>query len=115
MQIKGVGVDIVEVRRFRAILRAKNKRFLANNFSPLERAYCMSFRDAAPHFAGTFAAKEAVQKAMAKEVPSMAAIEIRRDKHGTPNVWTRGKRSARFLVSISHERSVACAVALKLV
>ena len=111
MDLTTIGIDIVEVKRLRTALRRKKERFFLTTFSAKERAYCLSFQDPAPHFAGTFAAKEAVQKALGTNSP--AEIEIRHDKSGRPIVWTNGKRST-IRISITHERSVACAVALRL-
>ena len=92
MSVKNVGVDVVEVKRFRHILRKKRDLFLQTTFSLHERDYCMSHADPATHFAGTFAAKEAVLKASGdRALPS--SIEIRRDKDGKPSVWRNGKRS----------------------
>ena len=55
-----VGVDIIEIKRFTPFKKDKNSRFLLNNFTSKERAYCFSYKDPLPHLAGTFAAKEAV-------------------------------------------------------
>ena len=64
MKISGIGIDIIEISRFRLVVRKGKNRFLENTFSEAERTYCFSYRDPAPHFAGTFAAKEAVEKAL---------------------------------------------------
>ncbi len=58
------GVDIVEVARIRAMLQEHGERFLKRCFTPEERVYCDSKADAAIHYAGRFAAKEAVFKAL---------------------------------------------------
>ena len=112
MRIRGVGVDVVSVARFRTLARTPTSRFMLNTFSERERAYCTAYKDAAPHFAGTFAAKEAVQKASGLFTLAPTAIEIRRTKEGKPEVWLRGVRSRSLLLSITHEKALACATAI---
>ena len=75
-----IGVDIVDVARFRRLDYSSSKRFYERVFTPKEIKYCLSYEDSAPHFAATFAAKEAVYKAMNKicEV-KLIEIEVLRD------------------------------------
>jgi phosphopantetheine--protein transferase-like protein len=113
MKRKGLGIDIVEVKRFASLEKAENNRFLANNFNQKELNYCLAFKDAATHLAGTFAAKEAVFKALGQKDLAMSLIEIRRGKTGQPTVWIKNKKQASILVSISHTTKVAMAVAIK--
>jgi len=68
-----------------------------------------SYKDPAPHFAGTFAAKEATRKATAK-YPRFSDVEVRRTKQGKPEIWVCGKRSRSLLVSITHTKTIACAI-----
>src|SRR3989344_262128 len=110
MKTSGIGIDAIEISRFRSALKSKKNRFIATTFSLGERAYCFSYGDPAPHFAGTFAAKEAVQKALERPT-DLRRIEIRRLKNGKPEVWLEGRRSA-IIVSITHNKTLACAVAL---
>ena len=109
-----VGVDLVEAKRFRPYCTARGRthRFVLKTFSKAERTYCFSFRDAAPHLAGTFAGKEAVQKATGIFSTPLTQLEIRRTTSGKPEVWVRGKRSRSISVSISHTKDVACAIVL---
>ena len=108
------GIDLIEVKRFKPYCtpHGRTSRFVLRTFSSAELAYCFSFRDPALHLAGTFAAKEAVQKACGTFSTPLVSLEIRRTRTGKPEVWVRGKRSRRLSVSISHTRDVACAVAL---
>ena len=103
-----IGVDVVEVGRF-ARLRA-HERFLANVFTKKERSYCQGFRDAAPHFAGTFAAKEAACKALGGR-DALTSFEIRRTKKGKPEIW-KNRKKLPLALSISHEGAYAVAVCL---
>ena len=111
MKIAGIGIDIVEIRRFRSLVGKKSNHFFERNFSELEQVYCRSYRDAAMHFAGTFAAKEAASKALGvKKFPYMA-LEIRRTKDGKPEVWKKN-RKIPVLVSITHTKELAIAFAV---
>ena len=63
MPIAGVGVDVVEIDRFAAVLE-RRPRLAERCFTPAEAAYCRSRRFPPQHFAARFAAKEAVGKAL---------------------------------------------------
>lgn len=112
MNIAGIGVDIVEVSRFRTVFKKKQTRFIDNTFSVGEQKYCYAYRDPAPHFAGMFAAKEAVRKATGDFSHALSVVEVRHTKTGKPEMWIKGKRSRSILVSITHTRSAACAVVI---
>lgn len=109
-----IGIDMVEIARFRHMESPAKEQFLQNTFSSIEREYCLSFADPAPHFAGTFAAKEAIKKAYGDDSVALSIFEIRREETGKPIVWVRGERSHRIIISITHTAETACAVALKL-
>lgn len=112
MDIRGLGIDSTSIARFRELLANRKDRFVMNTFSKAEQKYCFSFRDPAPHFAGTFAAKEAIRKATGNTKLPLNAMEIRREKTGRPQVWVRGKLSKLIHVSITHDENIASAVAL---
>ena len=115
MQAHAIGIDAVDIDRFHSILKKKKRsaRFFENTFSKDELHYCSAYKDSAPHFAGTFAAKEAVIKALGGMRASLSSLEIRREG-GKPVVWIAGKRSKKVVVSITHSRTLACAIALKM-
>ncbi len=104
-----VGVDIVDVERFRALL-VRSPRFADRFFTPDELSYCERAADPAVRLAGTFAAKEAVMKAVGL-TPAVAwtrRIEIVRESSGTPHAIVRDRSIA---VSISHDGAFAAAIA----
>lgn len=104
-----IGADIVEISRFRNL--GQGSRFLHRVFSERELTYCFSYADPAPHLAVTFAAKEAVLKAMRVSV-RMNDMEILRDETGAPSVEWIGTTKNRVAVSLSHSADIAAAVAL---
>jgi len=85
-----IGVDIVDVARFRQLDYFSGKRFHERVFTSREIEHCLSFRDPAPHFAANFAAKEAVYKAVNRFYDvKLNEIEVLRDKAGAPYVNLR--------------------------
>ena len=114
-----VGVDLIEIARVRRALERHGDGFRARCFTPAERAYCESKPNPAQHYAGRFAAKEAVGKAIGSGVHfTWREIEI----HGRPKPGVRlsGRTAAfarrvgagRIEVSMTHSRELAAAVAV---
>jgi holo-[acyl-carrier protein] synthase len=62
--ILGVGIDLIEIDRFKAALGRHEDRFVARVFTAGERKYCDSRAHRHAHYAARFAAKEAVLKAL---------------------------------------------------
>jgi len=115
-----IGVDIVEIDRFRRIIYSEHKSFYDDIFTPHEIEYCLSFKDSAKHFAATFAGKEAVYKALNKYLNiKLSEIEIIRDEKGAPHVHlkingddeVKNILSLEVRVSLSHTSSHAIAFA----
>ena len=59
----GLGVDIVDVERIKAMRKRQGDRFLQRVYTPTELDYCMKMKYPDQHLAARFAAKEAVSKA----------------------------------------------------
>ena len=120
MTILGLGNDIIEIERVRQGFEAHGEPFLARLFTPKEIAYCRQQKNPYPRFAGRFAAKEAIAKALGTGVGADAKwveIEILADERGKPLVHlsdTLKKRlnGATMHVTISHCQSYAAAVAI---
>ncbi|HSX03726.1 MAG TPA: holo-ACP synthase [Rhabdochlamydiaceae bacterium] len=116
----GIGNDIIEIDRIRESITAHGQRFLDRIFTPKEQEYCLNHQDSAPRFAGRFAAKEAIVKALGVGFGEHAAwldIEILADSHGRPIVTLSEKlnksfNSPKILLSISHCKLYVTAVAL---
>lgn len=106
-----IGTDIEEIDRFRAL--EDESPFYARVFSPNELAYCRRFQDPSPHFATTFAGKEAVVKATSSTCRvALSKVEILRDEQGAPLVVLHEECDYDLYVSLSHSASHAVAVAL---
>ena len=115
----GIGTDIVEVERVRQAVAKSGRRLLDRLFTPGEQALCGARRDPYPCYAGRFAAKEAVLKALGTGLAGCrwTDVQIERDPAGRPVVRLSGPAAvlagdARVLVSISHDRERALAFAL---
>ena len=123
--IVGMGIDIAEVPRIQAVIEAQKERFLRRVYTAREVRYCQSRKHAIEHFAGRWAAKEAILKAMGtgwSRGISWTDIEVRIGESGQPQVMVGGiaKEVARergiadILISISHCRTYATAYAIAL-
>ncbi len=113
LSIKGVGIDIEEVARFRAYSPAAKKSFYSAIFTQKEMQYCMSKKDPYPHFTARFCAKEAVTKALHGTHVDLKHIEITNDAQGRPKVSFKEKNNNYMIeISLSHTKQHAIAIAL---
>lgn len=120
MKPSGIGTDIIEIGRIASAIEKYGQRFLDRIFTTSEQNYCKQHRMASRHFAGRFAAKEAIVKALGtgfNEGISWVDIEIINDPSGKPVVELSDHVKKRFrtpqiLLSISHchEYATACAI-----
>src|SRR5215510_6241856 len=123
MPILGTGTDIVECLRIAQMIERHGELFLTRVYTDHEIAYCTARRAATQHYAGRWAAKEAVLKALGtgwRRGISWRDIEVRNDAKGAPTVQLRaGARDvmaaaniARMHLTISHCRNFAVAYAV---
>jgi len=113
-----IGTDIVSVSRIEKILQQYSDRFKKHVFTDKEKSYCDLKSNPAIHYAGRFAAKEAVKKALYSSsiINSIyfADIEIISNVSGAPEVKLSNQdlKNALVKVSISHIDELAIAFAL---
>lgn len=118
--IRGLGNDIIEIERVRKSIDRHGSHFLNRLFTQKEQDYCFQYKDPVPHFAGRFAAKEAIAKALGVgfgEHLSWQDIEILNDKQGKPIVSLTALieqqyENPQIFLAISHCHSYANAVAI---
>jgi holo-[acyl-carrier protein] synthase len=122
-QVLGMGIDIVDIPRFRKTLVSRGSRFINRIFLPSEKKYCGAKPSPWIHYAGRFASKEAIAKAfgtgIGKEL-NWLDIEIISSDSRAPFVklsprakrLLRRRRIKNILVSISHTHAHTAAVAL---
>jgi holo-[acyl-carrier protein] synthase len=125
MTILGIGTDIVECLRIAQMIERHGELFITRVYTPLEIEYCQSRKQATQHFAGRWAAKEAVLKALGtgwRRGISWRDVEVRNARSGSPSITLYGGARdymeengiVQVLISISHCRSHATAYSLAL-
>ena len=114
-----IGTDIVSIPRIKkAINSSQGDKFTHRIFTENEINYCNNKANSILHFAGRFAAKEAITKAILSsgivDSISMNSIEIISGKNHKPEVNLRldSKIKLQCKVSISHTDEFAIAFAL---
>ena len=121
MALIGVGLDAVEIGRFRDAL-VRTPALEQRLFTEGERAYGRASRDPAPRLAARFAAKEATMKALGVGLGAFGFhdVEVVNEDSGAPHLRVTGRAAAlahekgagAWQVSLSHTDSVAVAVVI---
>ena len=123
MNILGIGTDIVECLRIAQMIKRHGELFITRVYTPHEIQYCQNRKAATQHFAGRWAAKEAVLKAVGtgwRRGISWRNVEIRNLSSGRPTSRSAAECAnvveemgiGQVLISISHCRSHATAYAI---
>lgn len=113
-----IGTDIISVPKIAAVLKRYPERFPHHTFTEKEITYCSSRPMPEIHYAGRFAAKEAVKKALLSSGVvsniSLKQIEVIRLENGAPKVIIHSSDidNTDIKVSISHTAKYATATAL---
>lgn len=125
MEILGIGTDIIEVPRIGKMIEQHGELFLRRVYTEREIHYCQGRKHAFEHFAGRWAAKEAILKAIGtgwSRGICWTDLEVRHDPSGCPRVLVRGgardaaldRGISEIRVSISHCRTYATAFSIAL-
>lgn len=123
MNIVGIGTDIVECVRIGRMIEQHGEVFLGRVFTEHEIRYCQERKRAIEHFAGRWAAKEAILKCLGtgwQKGMCWTDIEVRNNPDGAPLVYLSGAAKDRtqtlgitdILVTLSHCRAYATAYAM---
>ena len=118
-----LGLDIVEIPRFKTVTEKYNHRFLNRVFTPAEQAYCLQKSILKfPELAARYAAKEAVVKALGTGMRGISwkEVEVVRNPLGKPEVLLHDRAAGiadqlgvyKIHLSLSHTRHIAAAVAM---
>jgi len=120
VEIAGLGVDICEISRMERAL-ARHPTMRARVFTPEEIAYCDGKARPAESFAGRFAAREAVIKALGGyRGRHWQDISVTRHPSGAPEITLAGNAErradalgiSRVLITFTHEKTNAVAFAV---
>lgn len=121
-QVIAIGTDIIECSRIAGMMEKHGETFLERVFTAGEIAYSRDKKMAYQHFAGRWAAKEAVLKTLGTgwaQGVEWTDVEVVRSPAGVPSIRLYG-RAAEFaqqlgisevLISISHTKEYAVAFA----
>jgi len=123
MTVIGIGTDIIECLRIAKMIERHGELFLTRVYTSHEIEYCTARKASTQHYAGRFAAKEAVLKALGTGWTRgihWRDIEVKNEMGGKPGIILGGAASelagklgiAEMLISISHCRTHATAYAL---
>lgn len=118
--IRGIGNDIIEIARLRKAMQRHGEALLHRLFTSEEQDYCFLYKDPVIHFAGRFAAKEAIAKALGTGFGSQLSwrdIQITNQRSGKPialfsEPLLRRLGPIQVLLSISHCKAYATAIAI---
>jgi holo-[acyl-carrier protein] synthase len=112
-----VGLDVIEIGRIRSAL--ERPRFRERCFTEAERSYCDSRPNPAESYAGRFAGKEAVGKALGcgvnftwKEIEIAGRPRPSVSLSGRTEAWASRMGVERIDLSMTHSREIAAAVAI---
>ncbi len=116
--IIGMGIDVVDINRFRHIVARRGDRFAERLFTKNELDYCRNKADSVSSMAVRFAAKEAMIKALPAHVQSpfhWQDMEVYNDARGKPTVNVMGDlkshiESLKIHITLTHSTTFAAAV-----
>ena len=124
MALAGIGVDMLEIARMQHALDER-PYFIHRLFTEDERMYCEHTARPAEHYAGRFAAREAVLKALGLGFGNgvgIGDVSVVRDDSGRPHALLAGRaaevareqgvREVALSISHTHDVAVANAVAV---
>ena len=122
--IKGIGIDVVDVKRIERLSEKLDERFVKRIFTDEEIKYCNGRKaNKFQHFAGRFASKEAFLKAIGVGLfkgYKLKDIEIRNEKSGQPYIVRNEKidevlnklNATNIYITITHIKEVSVATVI---
>jgi holo-[acyl-carrier protein] synthase len=117
--MKGTGIDIIEIERIREAVDRYGENFLQRVFTPHEINYCRRRKKLGyPELSVRFAAKEAYSKAIGLGISGLGRgnkginwkdVEVVNNSYGKPSLSVKGTVAENVQVSLSHSRDYAIA------
>ncbi len=108
----GIGIDIIEVSRFRRKKYEENRNFYKKIFVKSEINYCLKFKNSAERFAGKFAIKEAVIKSIPEKIGPRDIEIVYANKKPRIRLKSSLIKKYDFMVSVSHEKEFAIGIVI---
>ena len=108
----GIGVDIIEVSRFRRKKYEENKNFYKKIFAKSEINYCLKFKNSAERFAGKFAIKEATIKSIPEKIEPRDIEIVYVNRKPRIRLKNSLQKKYDFIVSVSHEKEFAIGIVI---
>ena len=106
----GVGIDIIEVSRFKKKKYEENINFYKKIFVKSEINYCLKFKNSAERFAGKFAIKEAVIKSIPEKIGPRDIEIVYVNRKPRISLKSSLRKKYDFIVSVSHEKEFAIGI-----
>src|ERR1700740_1019254 len=106
-----MGIDIAEVKRIESVIESQRERFLRRVYTLDEVAYCEQFKNKFERYAGRFAAKEAVMKALGtgwSRGVRWVDVEGVRERGGRPTIKLAGE--AANVAGRLHVKNIAVSI-----
>jgi holo-[acyl-carrier protein] synthase len=121
--ITGIGIDVVQNERIRNSVERFGDRFIHRIYTEAETMYCKNSANPFIHYAARWAAKEAAFKALGTgwaagvkwkdvEVVRLPSGKPELDLHGEAKALAASQGATRFLVSLTHDQLISCAVVI---
>ena len=108
----GIGIDIIEVSRFRRKKYEENRNFYKKIFVKSEINYCLKFKNSAERFAGKFAIKEAVIKSIPEKIGPYDIEIVYVSRKPRIRLKNSLRKKYDFIVSVSHEKEFAIGIVI---
>jgi len=108
----GIGIDIIEVSRFRRKKYEENRNFYKKIFVKSEINYCLKFKNSAERFAGKFAIKEAVIKSIPEKIGPRDIEIVYANRKPRIRLKSSLLKKYDFMVSVSHEKEFAIGIVI---
>lgn len=107
--IYGIGIDVVDVPRFKSAMEKRGERFCQRLFTEAELAYCLKKRSPERHLAARFAVKVSLFKALGRHL-KFRDVEIANDASGKPIVIApKLPGDLKINISITHDAHLSLA------
>ena len=108
----GTGIDIVNVEKFEKTSYLEKPSFYKKIFLPFEIKYCLKYKTPAEHFAGKFAIKESLKKAINEPISFLDIETYHSNTKLKIKLLKDWNKKYKVIGSISHDKKYANAMVI---